>query len=89
MSVRIAGERLTAGAARVRVSLEAALAQCRRAHGPRGGGGGDRGPSIPRRRRRVPTGEAGAALLGQILRGPFVEGGPGTALPGTQAGGKK
>lgn len=85
-----AGRRLTVSATGVRDSMARMLAECERAHRPSSGGGaggGGRGGS--RRRRRVHTGEAGAALLGAILRGPYVEGGPGTALPGTQAGGKK
>lgn len=86
-----AGRRLTVSATGLRDSMARMLAECERAHRPSGGGGsGGGGGRGGRRRRRVPTGEAGAALLGQILRGnPYVEGGPGTALPGTQATGPK
>lgn len=94
MSVTAAGQRLTAAVARLRDSLVAAHAQCERARKPRGAASSDRGeplgPNPHQRRRRVPTGEAGAATLGAILGfNPFAVGGPGTALPGTQSKPKK
>lgn len=79
------GRRLTVSATTLRDSLSRLLAQCERAHRP---SSSDSGGS---KRRRVPTGRAGKAgadTLGKILGwNPYVDSGPGTSLPGTQAKG--
>lgn len=64
MSFTRAADSLRPSIVRLRLSLETALAECQRAHGP------SAPERIPAPRRRVPTGQAGRAgadILGQIL----------------------
>lgn len=70
-----AGRRLTAAATRLNGSLLEAYEKCDRARRPRSAGGAGRDGDG----RRVPSGEAGAALLGAILGGGRIQTGPGGA----------